>query len=175
MAKHKGRRRYRKYLRGAVDEELALGTVSTKTVILGPFDETVNERTSVSSIVASNALSDFTFTATDGPIMVGICHSDYTAAEVEEWIENAGSWNEGDKVAQEVAKRQIKMFGIFRTASTDIIGTAVLNEGKPQKLKLNWILLQGQGLDMWAYNMGASAPAAGSVWHLQGHCNLWPQ
>ncbi len=178
MAKHPQRRRRRrmgKYIRGDMDEQLALSTLAAKTAVKGNFDQTVNERTLVSSVVATWALSEFTKSTGDGPILVGLAHSDYSAAEIEAVIENTASWDEGDKVAQEIGKRLVRRVGIFNTPD-DEAQTVTLNDGKPIKTKLNWILLQGQTLSHWAYNLGTSALATTSpTLNTQGHANLWPR
>ncbi len=173
VAKRKPMKR-RRYLRGNIDEDLPIGTLAAKDVVLVAFDETVNERSLVSSVVASYSISNFTPIATSGPIMVGIAHGNYTAVEIEAFIENTGSWSEGDKTSQEIAKRQIRMIGIFETPSNVTLSVR-LNDGKPIKTKLNWILNQGVGLNLWAYNLGAAAVATTvPVIHAQGHANVWP-
>lgn len=158
-----------KYIRGSVDEELALTTLASKTVVGTTFDETVQERTLVSSIVANWSGKDFT--AGEGPIMVGVAHGDYSDAEIEAVIESTGSWNEGDKVAQEVSKRLVRRIGVLSLAD----GDPVLNDGKPMKTKLNWILNQGVFLKIWAYNMGSGALTTGGIVQAEGHANLWPR
>ncbi len=169
------RRKFRKYLRGTIDDQLSIGTLSTKDAALAALAGVVNERTFVSSIKASWALTDWTVTAADGPIVVGIAHGDYTAAEIEEWLENSGGWNEGDLVAQEIAKRKIRRVGVFATSGVTATDTDVLEEGRQITTKCGWILLQGQTLSIWAYNMGESAPATGAIVRVQGHANLWPK
>ncbi len=164
-----------KYIRGVIDTSLSLTTLGAKSVLKAAFDNVVNERTLVSSVVARYSLREFTSATDDGPIMVGLAHVDYDIAEIEEFIEATGSWNEGDLVAQEVAKRKIRMVGIFEQAST-ATGVAVLNDGKPIKTKLNWMLLQGQTVAVWGYNLGASALATTvPVVQIEGHANLWPR
>ncbi len=162
-----------KYIRGAVDEELSLTTLGPKTVAQTPFDQTVVDRMLVSSIVATYSMKEFTQGADDGPILVGIAHSDYTASEIEEWIENLGSWAESDLVGQEVNSRKCRLVGQFDTPSS-ATETVVLNDGKPIKSKLNWILNQGQTLDLWGYNLGTSALATTvPIVRANGHVNLW--
>ncbi len=170
----RARRGMGKYIRGNVDEVVNMATLSSRTVVVQNFGETVNERTRVTSLVGRWSLDDLTPLANQGPIMCGLAHSDYTAAEVEEWIENTGSWNEGDLVNQEIGQRKIRMVGIFQKPGT-IVESSVLNDGKPIKTKLNWTLLQGQTLEMWAYNLG-SVDISTTVpqMHLEGHANLWP-
>ncbi len=178
MAKGRKRRSMGRYIRGNVDESLTLTTLQPRDVASIDFDETVNERTLVSSLVAAYSLDDLTEGAGIGPIMVGVAHNDYTTAEVEEFIENTGSWDEGDLVSQEVGKRKIRVIGIFETAASVAtgLGAATLNDGKAIKTKLNWILNQGQTLRLWAYNLGTAAVAT-TVPEIscQGHVNLFPK
>ncbi len=167
-----------RYIRGSVDEELSIGTLAALTLISTPFDNTVIERTLVSSLVASWAIQEWTPAANDGPLMVGIAHSDYTSAEIEEWIEATTSWSEADKIAQEVNSRKIRAVGTFVSpgAVGDGAGAAKLNDGKVIKQKLNWILNTGQTLRVWAYNSGSSAFGTTiPLVQVQGHANLWPR
>ncbi len=149
MVKHSKRksRRFRKYLRGNVDETHDVATLAFRTVESTVFDETVNERTRISSLIAKYTLSDFTPTADVGPIEVGIAHSDYTAAEIQAVFTSTTSWNEGDKIGQEIGKRLVRSIGVFEVSGGSLVTDLhVLNDGKPIKTKLNWILNQGQTL-----------------------------
>ena len=137
------------------------------------MDETVEERTRCSSLDATWSMSNFTPAQGDGPILVGVAHSDYTAAEIEEVIENTGSWTEGSKVEQEIAKRLVRVIGTLRSL-TGATENDVLNDGKPIKTKLNWILNSGDTLKIWAYNIGGSALATTDPEvNVFGHANLW--
>ncbi len=177
LAKKKGRRKMGRYIRGNVDEELSLGTLAGRTLVSQIFDDSVNERTLITSIVATWTLSDMTDGADIGPILVGVAHSDYTATEMEEFIENTGSWDEGNLVSREVANRKVRMVGQFGTpGGASSSGTMVLGDGKPIKTKLNWILNQGQTLDFWAYNLGDNALATTvPILQVEGHANLFPK
>ncbi len=168
MARKKNRKFPSRYLRGRVDEDSGdLGTLATKTAIVASFDEVVDDATRVSTIVATWAME--AMTAGDGPLEVGVAHGDYTLAEIEEYIENTGSWNESDKVqSREVARRLIRSVGIVSADEPR------LNDGKPVRTKLNWLLNEGQTLDLWVYNYGA-ALTTGAVLNVNGHANLWPQ
>ncbi len=162
-----------KYLRGSIDEEVDLGTLGAKTLVSALFDEVVEERTLISSIIATHSLAEFTQAVNDGPIHVGVAHSDYTDAEIEEYIENTGSWSPGDKIAQERSKRLIRRIGTFQQVDISL-GNSVLNDGKPIKTKLNWMLQTGKTVRLWAYNAGESALATTDPsYEMQGHANLW--
>ncbi len=168
-------RKMGKYIRGSVDEELTLATLAAKTAVAAIFDNVVADRMFVSSLVAIYSLRNFTQGVDDGPIMIGVAHSDYTSAEIEEYIESTGSWNEGNKKEQEVQKRQIRRIGVFEVA-VNANEVEVLNHGSPIKTKLNWIMLESQSLQLWAYNLGSSALATTvPVVTAEGHANLWPR
>ncbi len=172
----KGRnRRRQKYLRGNIEASLALSTLGSNSLILGAIASVVEERTLISSILANWSLKDLTKVVSDGPVIVGVAHSDYTAAEIEEWIENTGGWTEGNLVAQEIAKRKVRIVGVFAAIGAGDVDTAVLKDGKMIKTKLNWILTTGQTIDIWAYNAGASGLTGTAQLHTFGHANLWPR
>ncbi len=169
------RRAMGRYIRGSVAESMVLGTLAAKTAVGQVFGDTVTERTLISSIVARYSMTAFTKSTGDGPILVGVAHSDYAVSEIEAWIETTGSWKEADLVQREVGARKIRMIGIFENP-IDEAATSVLNDGKMIKTKLNWILTQGQSLDLWAYNQGTSALATTSpLVQAFGHVNLFPK
>lgn len=176
LAKRRGsRRRYRKYIKGSIEEDMSLGTLAAKTLVAQAFADVVTEKTFISSIVASWTLADFTPTDNVGPIMVGIAHSDYTAAEIEAWVEQVTSWDEGDLVSQEIARRKIRRVGVFSNTIVGGAGITALNDGKPIRTKCKWVLTTGNNIDVWAYNMGSAAvvTTVPSV-HIGGYANLWP-
>ncbi len=161
-----------KYLKGNIDDEVAITSLASKDVVGAAPDETVAQRTRCTSIVVGCALNDYTVVAGAGPIVVGIAHSDYTDAEVEEYLETTGQWDEGDLVAQEHAKRKVRILGEFSGAEV----AEVLWNGAKRKFKLNWILNSGDGLRLWAYNSG-DQPVSGTgspAFVLNGHANLFP-
>ncbi len=161
----------KRYLRGNIEEELNLGTLAVRSLVADTWDESPEEKTLISSIECTWALDGLT--APQGPIAFGIAHSDYSDAEIEAVLENAGSWDAGSKVEQEVAKRLVRQIGVF-VGDSDATGDAKFNDGKPMKTKLNWQLVTGDTLKMWGYNIGATALATTTpVIKCNGHANLW--
>ncbi len=177
MAKHtgKGRGRRRRYLRGSIQVDVDLGTLAARTAIASAEVGVLTERAWLSSVVCTHALSEYTQAVDDGPIRVGVAHTDYSTAEIEAWIENQGSWSEGDLIAQEVAKRKIRNVGTFQ--SKDIsLGPSLLNDGNPITTKCGWMLETGESVKFFAYNMGSSALATTDPdYNIDGHANLWPR
>ncbi len=175
-AKRKGRRKMGRYIRGVVDEDLSLGTLASKTLVAVIMDDSVTERTLITSIVATYSIENLTPGAGIGPFWIGISHSDYSAAEIEAWIENSQGWKEGDRVAREVGARLVRPVGVLQASGAGAAATWSLNDGKPIKTRLNWILNAGQTLDLWVYNMGTNPLATTvPVAHCQGHVNLFPK
>ncbi len=171
MGKHKGRKRGR-YLRGRIDEGLSLGTLASKTLVSDTWDGSVTERTLVSSIVSTWMIDNLA--SGQGPLLFGVAHSDYSDAEIEAVIENAGSWDEGNKVDQEIAKRLVRTIGTMISDLPSSPGDTTVNDGKPIKTKLNWILTEGDTLKMWVYNMSTVAlSTAVPILQAEGHANLW--
>ncbi len=163
------RRKFRRYLKGKLDETLPLGALAASALFTQAVGATVNERTFVSSMVADWSTSEHT--PDQGSMRVGVAHGDYTTAEILAWIENTGSWNEGDKINQEIAKRLIREIGVFSGA----LAQETLNDGKKIQTKLGWILLQGQTLRLWVLNEDDTILTTGTDVIVGGHVNLWPQ
>lgn len=177
MAKRHGRRRsskFRRYLKGNIGLDISLGALDPDTGIIGPTN-TVVETARCSSVKAIYSLSGGSAGPNEGPILVLVTHSDYSLAEIDAWIEQTDSWQEGNKVAKEVSSRWIRKIGILEYPVID--GEAIaLNDGKPITTKLNWNLITGQGLNFVGYNLGsATLTTPDPNLNIQGHANLWPR
>ncbi len=171
----RARRRFRPYLKGAVNLDLALGTLGAETLTSGTPAGVLVEKAWITSVKAVYSLADFTDKTDAGPIVVGLAHSDYTSAEIEEWIENAtGSWNSGNLTQQEVSARKIRRIGSFKSIPGVNDGIDTLNEGRPIRTKCGWQLTTGDTVRFWAYNTGAAALTDGTIFHVDGFANLWP-
>ncbi len=166
-----------RYIKGNIDMNVELGTLAGNTGLTTQAPDTVTERALISSVVNSYILSGFTLLDNVGPVMVGVAHGDYTLAEIEEWIELQTGWAEADKVSQERARRKIRRIGVIEmVGGLTGVSRGTLNEGRPVKTKLNWILNSGQSVQFWAYNMGSAAfGSTDPNLHIQGHANLWPK
>ncbi len=166
------RRFHGNYLPGNIDIDLELGaTLAANTVIL-VATQTVTETARVTSVKCMYSLGNWTPAAGEGPIMVGVAHSDYSLAEIEAWIEQVNTWSQGDLVAKEISSRLIRRIGVFDAPTLHEVTT--LNDGKPIRTKLNWMLTTGQGLNFFGYNMGVTLTGTSPNLDIQGKANLWP-
>ncbi len=173
MAKRKGRRKYRRYLRGKLIEIDFLSTLAANTAIGFLASGTLSEKAWLSSVVTTVSWLDVT-PNTGGPVIVGVAHSDYTAAEIESWVENSGSWNEGDKINQEIARRKIRLVGTLQVPP-DVDQSYTMNDGMPVHTKCNWQLATGDTVKWWVYNQSSIAFATTNpAIFMLGHANLWP-
>ncbi len=153
---------------------MALGILGPRDGIILKVNDVLVEKAWLSSVVLRWSLTEFTQNVGDGPIMVGVAHSDYTLAEIEAYLESTGSWDEGSLVDQEVAKRRIRRVGVF-DAPASPSDTEVMNDNKPIRTKCGWQLYTGDTVTVWAYNLGTSALATTDPFVLaDGHANLWP-
>ncbi len=130
---------------------------------LAPLDVAVSNLTNVGtdpyrimSVDFSYALSDLGAASDDGQEF-GLAHSDYTAAEIEECIEQASSIDLGNKIAQEHAHRLVRVIG--QMGGAHVAGGGLdFNDGRRVKTKLNWRMSTGDSLNLWIRN------SSGSVW-----------
>lgn len=137
--------------------------------------DTVQKDTWCSSVVATWSLSDVTAVVNTGPLVVGLSHSSYSLAEVEEWLEKLDQWDSGDLVAREISGRKCKVVGVFQTPE-GVAFANTLNDGRVVKTKLNWLFEEGQTVSVWAYNSGGVAFATSNPdLKVIGHANLWPK
>ncbi len=155
-------------MRGAVDISLALGTLGAAVVVSADPSDSVAERAICTSVEVVVGMRDHT--TGEGPLTVGWAHGDFSDAEIEEWLENSGSWDQGDQIGQEVARRKIGILGKF---SGDL-DFDVLNDGKAIKVKTKKsILIAGDTISFWCFNEDVGALTTGTNITFTGHVNLF--
>lgn len=152
---------------------IPLLTASSKDVVKQDESQVLQEKAYLTSVKCQYSLRQYTLVTDAGPVMVGLAHSDYTASEIEEWIENAGSWTQGDKRTQEIARRFIRRIGTFDNP-TLVTESDRLNEGRPIHTKCGWQLTTGQTVAFWVYNLGTADLVTGADVLVSGFANLWP-
>ncbi len=176
VLKGRARRKFRRYLRGQIDAQLALLTLAGDTVLGANVQDVLTESAYLTSVKATWSLRSYTVQAGDGPVVVGVAHSDYTDAEILAWVLASNSWEQGNMTAGEIRRRKIRQVGVIVVTGivTGGVGDAYLNDGKLVTTKCGWQLITGQTLKFWAYNSASGALSTGAVVHVNGHANLWP-
>ncbi len=165
--KHRKRRPRKFNLRKVrVAANSAIGALASFDVVSNVITAAVTNEIRVMSVDASWTLVDRT--AADDGQSIGLAHSDYTAAEIEECLEASASIDLGDKIAQEQANRLVREIGTFSGGEPT---GAVLNDGMPIKTKLNWLLNEGDSLQVWIRNSSANVYTTGCLVAING--NLW--
>ncbi len=166
MAKHQ-KTRSRLFV-PRIKESLAAGALAASDAISTAFTATVDRPywlASIDTMVGAQG-----FAGGDGPVIVGIAHSDYSAAEIEEWIEATASWSSIDKVEQEQARRKCRIIGQVNDPASQ-----QFNDGKITRTKCGWILEAGSTLSLFIYNDGVAVLTAGGVVDLTGRAYLSPR
>ncbi len=165
MAKHRKRRGRRWDPNNKVvqiQNEGALGTPAANAATAGVLTVVSDEAYRCISLTATWTIRGLT--VGEGPIHVGVSHGDYTAAEIEEWIESSAAMTRGDLIARERANRMIRRVGTFSGNFAD----EVLNDGKPITTRMNWVHPTGVVLDFWTYNASGAILATGSFVAVMG-------
>ncbi len=142
-------------LAGRVDEAISVGALAANDVIKSDWIDTPDDSRWMIQLKATWQAAGFT--EGEGPLVVGVAHGDYTAAEIEEWLEVTGSWNSTDKIAGEQARRKIRQVGTFPLA----VEGENLNDGKEMTTRLGFRLEAGEVLTTWAFNKSIGAITTG--------------
>ncbi len=172
----KRRRKFRRYIRGTINEILSFSGLAASAIVTADFQDTVDDTTWVSSVKATYALNSHTQNRSSGPYLIVLAHSDYTDAEIEQWIELAGNWGQGDEIQKEISKRKIRIVGSIKGADNVAEGTSFIDDGRMVTTKLGWILSEGQTINLGVYNTGSAAQVTTTAnLEVNGHANLWPQ
>jgi len=156
----------RDWFRIPVDVVEALSTLADSAGLLQSLTTAALEHDArVTSVELTYAITGLT--AGESPIEVFLCASDYTQTEVEEYIELAGLLGPGNKVEKEVSSRFVRLIGAFNGEGTD----DVLNDGRPMKTRLNWLVPDGRTINLESYNHSGAQLTTGAVVRVMGHIN----
>ncbi len=162
MAKHrksKGRRQSLAVIN--VSESLALLTLADDAVLGVDTDPFGREFYAISADLYWGVRNH---TAGEGPIIVGIAHNDYTDVEVAENLNLTGMEDPGDQIAKEQGRRLVRRAGQFAGQTTD----EVLNDGKPMRVRIGFVITDGFSLAFWAQNKNGGSLTTGAVLEISG-------
>ncbi len=147
-------------------EATALLTLASVTVVTSSLLPVSDNEYRVLSV--SNLWSLRDATLSEGPIIVGYAHGDYSVTEIKQCIEAEASMVRGDKIEAERANRLVRRVGIFTGDTSD----QTLNDGKPIRTRLNWVIPVGKTLNAWAYNQSGASLTTGSELVSNGKATL---
>ncbi len=162
--KGRGRRRRFNLRRVRITPELALGTLASDTVLNVGFLGAADGAYRCMTINATYSVKGLT--GGEGPITFGYAHSDYSVTEIKECLEASNSISQGLKIEQERANRLVRVIGTLSQT-----GASMLNDGRPVKTRLNWLVAIGDQVNLFAFNESTAALSTGCVVNVQG--DMW--
>ncbi len=163
MAKHQKRRRRRSPVKALkIDHQLGVGAPINGAVSSTVLANTVVDKLWLMSMTNQIALRDNT--PGEGPLYLGVCHSDYSDAEIFEWFMSQGSWDEGDLVAVEQSKRKCRIIGMF----PGLLADELIEDGAASKTKLGWTVADGDTLNFFTINEGGATRTTGGIVEIKG-------
>ncbi len=146
-----------------VTPEIALATLASDTAITTALTGNSTVPYRAMSVIATWAVAGIT--VTEGPITLGLAHSDYSVTEIKEALEAGASIDPGNKIANEQSNRLIRIVGVVDE------NAPTLNNGRTIKTRLNWAISIGQAVNMFAFNEDTASLSTGAKFTLTG--NLW--
>ncbi len=170
MAKRRAKRKFN-LRRVRIANSAAVGALATLDVLGAALTPNAADKVRVISANLAWSWSDIASIADDS-LEFGLAHSSYTDAQIEEALEATGSWDLGDKVAQERGNRLVRSIGVI--SGEGLVSSnqgAQFNDGKPVKTKLNWLLSAGDAITVWMRNASGTVYSTGSALTTVG--DLW--
>ncbi len=164
MAKHgrRGKRWTANMKKVQLDSSIALLTTAANALVAGDMIASGTESFRLLSIKGIWSLRGLT--SGEGPLIFGVAHSDYSAAEIEECLETSAGLTRGDKISAEQSNRLVRRIGMFDGNAVD----DEINDGKPLHTRLNWHITEGLTLRMWCWNKSGGTLTTGALILFQG-------
>ncbi len=143
----------------SVDGSQALSTLASNTIVIAALGGGTMGR-EVYWIGGELQLALRDLTPGEGPLEVGICHSDYSTTQVLEKLEaDPFALNE---VVLEQARRRVRRIGTF----SGLAESEVLNNGTTISFKARFMMREGTQPSIWIRNKSGAVLTAGAflVW-----------
>ncbi len=162
MAKKKGYSRRRSRLVVLkFDVQVSLGTLADNTALLTSIISSFTTAFWCSSADVYWSLDGHT--APEGPLVVGLCHGAYTAAQVVEALDASPSGPD-DVIAIEQGRRMVRRSGQF----AGVVDPEVLNDGKAIRTKCRWTTGIAEDFELFVVNRHGATLTTGSQIHARG-------
>ncbi len=144
-----------------VSESLPLSTLASNTVLASNSDAFGREAFVVSTDLYWSIRG---LTATEGPIVVGVAHNDYSVAEIQEALSVTGMEDPGDQIAKEQGRRLVRRSGQF----SGVAANEALNDGKLIRTRLRFMVQELFGLSFFAWNISGATLTTGATIEIHG-------
>ncbi len=168
MPKAKGRRKFN-LRRVRIAATVPIAALAALDVVAGNIIPVSTNVYRLVSLKCSFNIADLGATIDDGQ-EIGIAHGDYSAAEIEECLEAQAAIDIADLVTQELADRKIRSLG-YVAGLGELDQSRTLNQGRPVKVKLNWLIGIGDTVKVWVrngsdtvYTTGSAVTVLGDAW-----------
>ncbi len=105
-------------------------------------------------------------TSTEGPLVVGLAHSDYTIAEIQE-ATDVSVISSSEKIANERRRRLVRKVGAFKMFESN---EQLQGDRGSEKVftRLNWPIEEDFSLDLWAQNRSGATLTTGAILEFDG-------
>ncbi len=141
------------------NQEFVLGAIVDEDVVTAASAHSAQDRLFLISHIGTWATHGFT--PGEGPVQFGMAHSDLSASEIEEYLENTAAWFEDDIIGQLTMQRGkwIKRVGVLSLLTAD----EILFDGRPKKTKLGFYINEDRKVNLWARAAGGAVTTGGAV------------
>ena len=145
-----------------VDFENTLLTLADEAYVGADLSTTVDRTVYLFNLKVTAALRGLT--AGEGPLHLIVAHSNYNDTQVIEWFQSVGSWDSGDMISNERARRKCRLIATFSGNETE----EVPNDGLPISVKLGFPVQDGETLQFGMYNESTATLTTGASIMIKG-------
>ncbi len=161
MARKGAKRRYSRLVVLKFDVQISLGTLADNAALLTSIISSFTTAFWCTSADVYWAIDGHT--TPEGPLIVGLCHGAYTAAQVVEALD-ASPNGPDDVIAIEQGRRKVRRSGQF--AGT--LDPEVLNNGKAIRTKCRWTTGIAEDFELFVVNRHGAPLTTGGQVHARG-------
>ena len=172
MARRPKRRYSRKKKRAIprqIDAEVLPASLASNDLISVVLPTTVVSRSQAAYVKCTYTWDDIAAN-NQGPLEFGWAHSDYSDTEIEQALEATSSWDEGNLVVQEQAKRKVKRVGLIGETGSDV--SVIYRDGMQAYTRLGWILTPGDTIRLWVRNVSSTSLSGSSKFGAHGFAGI---
>ncbi len=150
-----------------VNTQQNLATLANQAVIKTPLYQAATSNARRQWLMSFEGfISIKDVTAGEGPLIVGVSHSDLSTTEVAEAILAQNS-NVDDIIEREQARRPVREWGVFVAKDVD---EYLNNDQTKKKYKIKFSVGEGFTPELYIFNDSAATLTTGASVHISGVC-----